>query len=374
MSGRLKSGIRSLNDMQEIVIDTPARQSVIRCGKGAFEKFAEGLSGKKFFVVTDSNVYRLYGDLIDKTFGNAPVHVIRAGEASKTYTTLINILRHMLQSGVTRSYTTVAFGGGVVGDIAGLAASLFMRGVNLIQIPTTLLSQVDSSVGGKTAVDLGGVKNAVGTFYQPSEVIVDPMFLSTLPKREIRCGLGEIVKYGALNGEIYAKLCENADNLFDGSFLEEITAPCIRHKADVVAGDEKDLNGLRKTLNLGHTTGHAFELYYKRKSHGEFVLIGMYYELILAVQRGICGEEYAESLKKLIRKVIGNIPAYADAEKAAEFARFDKKNDEQTSVSMIVPAEAGRCEELKLPLGEYVKAIADCPAKLSERRRNKSRG
>ncbi|MGN1060631.1 MAG: 3-dehydroquinate synthase family protein [Candidatus Coproplasma sp.] len=354
--------------MQDIVINTPTQKSVIHCGKGAFARFAKNLDGKKLFVVTDSNVYRIYRDLIEKTFKDAPVHVIKAGEASKTYNTLIAILKHMLESGATRAYTVVALGGGVVGDIAGLAACLFMRGVKLIQIPTTLLSQVDSSVGGKTAVDLNEVKNAIGAFYQPNEVIVDPTFLATLPKREIRCGLGEIIKYGALNAEIYKTLLANCDRLFDLEFLESVTAPCIQHKSDVVAGDEKDLNGLRKTLNLGHTTGHAFELYYKRKSHGEFVLIGMYYELLIAERKGVCGGEYADNLKTLIGKVIKNFPAYEDAQKAALAAKFDKKNDEQSTVSMIVPAEEGRCEEIKMPLSEYANTIGSIAAKIKEKK------
>lgn len=353
--------------MQDIVIDTPTQKSVIHCGKGSFEQFAKGLDGKKLFVVTDSNVYRIYRDLIEKTFKNSPVHVIKAGEASKTYTTLIGILKHMLESGATRAYTVVALGGGVVGDIAGLAASLFMRGVKLIQIPTTLLSQVDSSVGGKTAVDLNNVKNAIGAFYQPGEVIVDPMFLATLPKREIRCGLGEIIKYGALDKEIYTTLCANSDRLFDMGFLESITAPCIQHKANVVAGDEKDLNGLRKTLNLGHTTGHAFELYYKRKSHGEFVLIGTYYELIIAQMQGVCGGEYADNLKMLIGKVI-KMPVYDNAREAALAAKFDKKNDEQSTVSMVVPAVEGRCAEIKMPLDEYVKTIGEIAEEIKEKK------
>ncbi|MGN0813290.1 MAG: 3-dehydroquinate synthase family protein [Candidatus Coproplasma sp.] len=354
--------------MQDIIINTPTQKSVIHCGKGAFENFAKGLDAKKLFVVTDSNVYAIYRQLIENTFGSSPVHVIKAGEASKTYNTLIGILKHMLESGATRAYTVVALGGGVVGDIAGLAACLFMRGVKLVQIPTTLLSQVDSSVGGKTAVDLNNVKNAIGAFYQPGEVIVDPMFLATLPKREIRCGLGEIVKYGALDGEIYKTLWQNRDRLFDPEFWEDITAPCIQHKADVVAGDEKDLNGLRKTLNLGHTTGHAFELYYKRKSHGEFVLIGMYYELLIAQSKGVCGGEYAQNLKTLIRKVIKNIPAYADMGQAALVAKFDKKNDEQTTVSMIVPAVEGRCEEIKMPLGKYAQAIGELAETIKEKK------
>lgn len=354
--------------MQDIVINTPTQQSVIHCGKGAFERFANSLDGRKMFVVTDSNVYAIYKDLIENTFKSSPVHVIKAGEASKTYSTLIGILKHMLDSGATRAYTVVALGGGVVGDIAGLAACLFMRGVKLVQIPTTLLSQVDSSVGGKTAVDLNNVKNAIGAFYQPGEVVVDPMFLSTLPKREIRCGLGEIVKYGALDADIYKTLWQNRGRLFDMEFLESITAPCIQHKANVVAGDEKDTNGLRKTLNLGHTTGHAFELYYKRKSHGEFVLIGMYYELVIAEKNGVCGGEYAQNLKKLIRKVIKNIPAYADMGQAALAAKFDKKNEEQSTVSMIVPAVEGRCEEIKMPLGEYADVIGQIAERIKEKK------
>lgn len=345
--------------MQDIEISTATVNSIIHCGAGAFEKYAPQIAGKKF-IITDGNVYRLYGGLIAETFGGAPVFVLPAGEKSKNYNSLNKILRAMVAEGITRSSTVVAFGGGVVGDIAGLAACLFMRGVNIVQIPTTLLAQVDSSVGGKTAIDFCGVKNAVGAFYQPAQVIVDPMFLRTLPAREIRCGLGEVIKYGAIDGGIYATLLKNSDNLKDFGFLEKITADCIRHKAKVVCEDERDLNGARKTLNLGHTTGHAFELYYKRKSHGEFVLIGMYYELYIAVRCGICGGQYAESLRSLIKKVIKNIPAYADAERAALGAKYDKKNEEQSTVSVIVPKCEGESFELKLPLGEYANLIADC--------------
>ncbi|MDE6373391.1 MAG: 3-dehydroquinate synthase, partial [Clostridia bacterium] len=309
---------------------------------------------------------RLYGGLITETFGGVPVFVLPAGERSKNYNSLNKILKAMVEGGVTRSSTVVAFGGGVVGDIAGLAACLFMRGVNIVQIPTTLLAQVDSSVGGKTAIDFCGVKNAVGAFYQPSQVIVDPMFLRTLPAREIRCGLGEIIKYGAIDGDIYATLLKNIGNLFDFGFLENITADCIRRKAKVVCEDERDLTGARKTLNLGHTTGHAFELYYKRKSHGEFVLVGTYYELYIAVRCGICGGEYAESLRTLIKKVVKTIPAYPDAERAALGAKYDKKNEEQSTVSLIVPKCEGECFELKLPLGEYAELIADCVKEIKQ--------
>ncbi|MDE7379743.1 MAG: 3-dehydroquinate synthase [Clostridia bacterium] len=349
--------------MQDIVINTPAVKSVIHCGSGAFDKYAREL-GERLFVICDSNVHAIYSELIKQTFGNCPVFVFRAGERSKNYSTLIRILGAMIESGVTRSSTVVAFGGGVTGDIAGLAASLYMRGVKVVQIPTTLLAQVDSSVGGKTAVDFKGVKNVIGSFYQPSQVIVDPMFLKTLPPRELRCGLGEIVKYGALDANIYQTLLANSDNLFDLGFLEGVTADCIRHKARVVTEDEKDTGGVRKTLNLGHTTGHAFELYYGKKSHGEFVLIGMYYELYIAEKSGICGGQYADNLKKLIKKVIKRVPAYADVQRAALGAKYDKKNIEQSSISIIVPAHEGESKEMVLPIEDYARMIGECAGEL----------
>lgn len=356
------------SSVKRLVIKMNGERSDIYCGSGAFDmRMPKGctLYGN-MFVITDTNVYGLYSGLIKERFDNSPLYVIKAGEGSKNYKELFNILSAMLSAGVTRSYTVVALGGGVVGDIAGLAASLYMRGVKLVQIPTTLLSQVDSSVGGKTAVDLNGVKNAVGAFYQPQTVIIDPMFLNTLPKREIRCGLGEIIKYGALNSAVYEVLLKNSGKLFTPDFREEITYPCVCHKAEVVKADEKDVSGIRKTLNLGHTTGHAFELYYKRKSHGEFVLIGMYYELYIAEKLGVCEGDYAQSLKSLIKKVIGKIPAYADAEAAAQCAKFDKKNTTTQTVSLIVPHRKGESAEVKLPVEEYSAYIKECAEAIKE--------
>lgn len=349
--------------MEDIILNAPSLKSAIHCGGGAFEKYAPKIGGQ-LFVITDSNVQRLYGGLIKKTFGNAPTFVLPAGEASKNHTKLFKIFDKMIESGVTRASTVVAFGGGVVGDIAGLAAATYMRGIKIVQIPTTLLSQVDSSVGGKTAIDFKGVKNVLGAFYQPSEVIVDPMFLKTLPAREIRCGLGEIIKYAAIDGGIYATLTQNGDKLFDLKFLESVTADCIRHKAQVVCEDERDISGKRKTLNLGHTTGHAFELYFKRKSHGEFVLIGTYYELFIAERAGVCKKAYADILRSLIKKVIKRVPAYKNAREAAYIAKYDKKNEEQTTVSLIVPATVGKSAELKMPVEEYAGQIAQCAEQL----------
>ncbi len=334
--------------------------SAIHCGKGAFEKYAPRLTDGQLFIVTDKNVFGLYRHLLWQTFGGSvAIKILPAGETSKTQRYLFEILEGMAEAGMERGCRVIAFGGGVVGDIAGLAAALYMRGVRLVQIPTTLLAQVDSSVGGKTAIDFKRVKNLIGTFYQPEEVIVDPMFLKTLPKREIRCGLGEIIKYGALNKGIYEKLSKNSDKLNDFDFLEEISADCILHKAEIVSGDERDLNGLRKTLNLGHTTGHAFELYYGRKSHGEFVLIGTYYEMYIARAKGLGGGAYYDNLISLIKTVIKNIPAYENIENAVNFAMHDKKNTDK-KISVIVPVSEGVCTEILLEPDEYSALLTEC--------------
>ena len=351
--------------MKKIEIDTPSAESLIVCGDGAFEKYIPELCTGLTFTVTDSNVYKLYRGIFDGVFSSCgQVYVIPAGERSKNYSVLLGILKAMLAAGLKRNSTVFAVGGGVVGDIAGLAASLYMRGVALVQVPTTLLSQVDSSVGGKTAIDLNGVKNIVGTFYQPGNVVVDPLFLKTLPAREVRCGLGEIIKYGALGKDIYVKLIENKNNLKSPSFLRDITYDCIAFKADVVRRDERE-GGLRKILNLGHTTGHAFELFYKRKSHGEFVLIGMYYELYIAVKCGICAPEYAKSLIELIKKVI-TVPAYGDVREACRMAMYDKKNVRPREVSLVVPSSPGKPQELRLSAERYAELVQSCSDELKK--------
>lgn len=344
--------------MTDITINTNTTKSVIHCGEGAFDKYAPALKERQLFVVTDTNVFKLYDELIYQTFGkDVPVKVISSGEASKNSRCLLKIIGAMADAGIKRNGCVVAFGGGVVGDIAGLSASLYMRGVHLVQIPTTLLSQVDSSVGGKTAVDFGKIKNLIGTFYQAEEVIVDPRFLKTLPKRQIRCGLGEIIKHGALDKTIYAKLIKAAD-LFDLNFLGRIIPDNIRCKANIVTQDERE-SGLRKILNLGHTTGHAFELYYGRKSHGEYVLIGMYYELFIAREKGVCAGEYYDNLISLIKKVIKTVPAYADIENSAKGAKYDKKNS-SSKITIVVPETEGHSRELLLDMDEYINLLIKC--------------
>ena len=346
--------------MKDIVLKTRTVKSSIHCGAGAFDEYAPKYRDKHVFLVTDSNVFSIYKDLLNETFGEScPKFVFSAGEDSKNTDVLLNIIREMLILGMRRNCIVIAFGGGVVGDIAGLAASLYMRGVKLVQIPTTLLAQVDSSIGGKTAVDMCGVKNVIGSFYQPETVIADPRFFKTLPEREIKCGLGEIIKYGALDSGIYNKLNENINNLTSPEFLEDIVYDCIEHKSKVVSVDEFDLKGERKTLNLGHTTGHALELFYGEKSHGEYVLIGMYYELYIAKSLGLCGGEYAEKLENLVLAALKDAPKYENISAAAEQAVHDKKNTDE-DISLIVPKCEGESAEVKLSLAEYKRLLEEC--------------
>ena len=341
--------------MKTVEIHTPSQDSVISCERGCFKSLTpQFLSGHKNFVLTDSNVYQLYQEDILSVFGaNTPVYILPAGEESKNHENLFKILQVMIEAQLHRNSYLFALGGGVVGDIGGLAASLYMRGIHCVQVPTTLLAQVDSSVGGKTAVDMGKVKNVVGAFYQPEAVLVDSNFLKTLPEREIRCGLGEIIKYGGLNGKILDNLLANGDRLFDLSYLAAVTPDCIEHKADVVRKDERE-SGLRKSLNMGHTTAHALELYYGDFSHGEFVLIGMYYEIKIALAEGLIAPDYAEKLNGLILKVMGKIPVYKDVTKAVEYAKLDKKNAASDVVSMIVPTAYNEYKELKIPFEKYL--------------------
>lgn len=346
--------------MDIISLKTPSMEGKIYVGEGVIESRLPVLvQGQKNFVVTDSNVYALYSAWFEKWFSNTEIFILPAGEEHKTFPSLNAILEKMTGAGLHRTSRLFAVGGGVVGDIGGLAAALYMRGISCVQIPTTLLSQVDSSVGGKTAVDLGGVKNVVGAFYQPCEVLVDPNFLKTLPKREIKCGVGEIVKYAALSGEIFDTIEGNEDKFGDLEFLTKLIAACIQHKAAVVESDEKE-NGVRRSLNVGHTTGHAIELT-SGLSHGESVLYGMLYETRMAISAGVCDAVYGERLLAIIQKAIGVLPYSpldtSHIEADAEKARSDKKNSDDGRIKMSVAKAKNEWTMFALPFEEYKAAL-----------------
>ncbi len=346
--------------MTTVVLHTErAEESVVHCGADAWEELSRLFRTRRGFVFTDENVLRLYGDRLRAAAPGVPVWAMPAGEAHKNETTLFALLREVAEAGLRRNDTLVALGGGVVGDVGGLAASLYMRGIACVQIPTTLLAQVDSSVGGKTAVDFCGVKNLVGAFKQPTDVYADPSFFATLPAREIRCGLGEIVKHGALDASLFSLLSENGDRLTDLTFLADIVPRNIAFKAEVVRKDPHE-RGLRKCLNLGHTTGHAVELSAETLSHGECVLYGILAEAELARRRLPCDGEYLGALKALCRRALAGAEKPAlDAAKAARLALLDKKNAREGEIVCTVPVAAGEYRMLSLPFEEYVREFKE---------------
>lgn len=346
--------------MEKITLKTPSMEGNIYVGEDVIEsRLPMLMTGQKNFVVTDSNVFALYAKWLKKHFADTEIFVLPAGEENKNFQSLYEILSSMTKAGLHRNSRLFAVGGGVVGDIGGLAAALYMRGISCVQIPTTLLSQVDSSVGGKTAVDLGGVKNIVGAFYQPCEVLVDPTFLNTLPPREMKCGVGEIVKYAALNGEIFDALEKNLHRLNDQEFLTELITACIAHKAGVVARDEKE-SGERRSLNVGHTTGHAIELT-SRLSHGESVLYGMLYETRMAMTCGVCEREYGEKLLKIVESALALAPVAAldisHIEADAEKAKSDKKNADDGKIKMAVAKAKNEWTMLSMDFEDYRAAL-----------------
>ena len=333
------------------ITEREARESVIVCRKNAFASelapLREKLLGGGGIIFTDSNVFALYKKQIEKYLGGVPVFVMPAGEEHKNEETLFHLLNAMREADLRRNSCLVALGGGVVGDVGGLASGLYMRGISCIQVPTTLLAQVDSSVGGKTAVDFGGVKNLIGTFHQPARVIADPSFFKTLPRRELRCGLGEIVKHGALSAPLFEKLV-SATDLLDLSFLGGIVPENVAFKASVVRKDPRE-KGLRRCLNLGHTTGHAIELC-SNLSHGECVLWGLLFESKLAARHLRTDREFGEKLAALCFRALegGKMPPLE-----LESALLDKKNTASGEVTLAVPVAAGAFEILQLPFAQY---------------------
>ena len=346
--------------MEKITLKTSSMEGNIYVGADVIAARLPLLtSGPKNFVLTDSNVYALYKAWFEKYFSDAEIFVLPAGEENKSFQSLYAILESMTQAGLYRNSRLFAVGGGVVGDIGGLAAALYMRGISCVQIPTTLLSQVDSSVGGKTAVDLGGVKNIVGAFYQPCEVLVDPTFLDTLPLREVKCGVGEIVKYAALNGGIFEALESNLTRLSDKTFLTDLITACIAHKAGVVERDERE-SGERRSLNVGHTTGHAIELT-SGLSHGESVLYGMLFETRIAMRQGVCDVEYGKRLLRIIESALALAPMekpdFSTIEKDAEKAKSDKKNADDGKIKMAVAKSKNEWTMLSMPFEKYRAAL-----------------
>lgn len=312
----------------------------------------------KIMVISDENVNKHYGDLVLNILVEKQVNnfIIQAGEDSKNFSKLEEILNNMIEVGLDRNSKIIALGGGVVGDIAGFAASIYMRGIPYIQIPTSLLAQVDSSVGGKTAINMSQGKNMVGSFYQPEAVIIDINTLKTLPKREIISGIGEIIKYGIIWDYTFLDFIEEkleAILELEEKTMKFVIKKCCEIKGEIVSQDEKE-SGIRKILNFGHTIGHALEVVtdYKRYSHGEAVLIGMFYETIMANRLGYMDNKYCEKIQRLIKRTEINLEiSEFPIESLVRAMGKDKKNKGK-KVSFIFPKEEGSVEEVFLEKGE----------------------
>lgn len=287
----------NVNDRYDILIE-----------KGLLDKSGElikpVLKGNKICLISDTNVYELYGDKIKSQLEEQNyevfTYIFKAGEASKNTANVIDMVEFMADRGLTRSDGVVALGGGVCGDMAGFAAAIYLRGIKFVQIPTTLLSQVDSSVGGKTAVDLPQGKNLCGAFHQPSLVIIDPNVLDTLSEHFFADGMGEVIKYGCIKS---AALFEKLVNENVKDFIEDVIYECLDIKRRIVENDEKE-HGERALLNFGHTCGHAIEKLwnFETVSHGEAVGIGMVMISRVGENIGITAPGTADEIASVLRK------------------------------------------------------------------------
>ena len=303
--------------MAVIAVDTPGGRYEVRIAPGLLADVASHcaplLRKREVGIVTDSNVARAWRATVEASFaaGGYATHwyELPAGEGSKNWAQLGALLEWLLTLEIERGDAILALGGGMVGDITGLAAALLKRGCRFIQLPTTLLAQVDSSVGGKTAVNMGVGKNLVGAFHQPALVLADPTALDTLPPRELRAGYAEVVKYGILGDAAFFEWCEAYAGALlagDPTAREYAVAASVTAKARIVGEDERETSGARALLNLGHTFGHALEAetgFSDRLLHGEGVALGMVLAARFSARRGLMAQADAERIAAHIASV-----------------------------------------------------------------------
>jgi len=311
------------------------------------EIFSKFNLGKKVLIISNARILSLYGKVVEKSLKDAGFDIFLArvpeGEEYKSLSEAIKLYECCLKYKLDRSSTILSLGGGVIGDLSGFVAATYLRGVNFINIPTTLLSQVDASIGGKVAVNLPAGKNLVGSFYQPKLVYVDLSLLKTLPSKEIKNGMAEIVKYGIIkDAQFFSYLEENFEKIknLNEEALHSIITRSVEIKVKVVEEDEREEKGKREILNFGHTFGHAID--YKGYTHGEAVAIGMVIASKIACEMGIFGEESLLRLKKLLQKIglpveIGRI----DKEKAFNALYLDKKKREG-KLRFLLPQRIGK--------------------------------
>lgn len=327
--------VQTKKDMPSHVVTTGTQRYECRIERGILARVAEYLPAKagKTFIVTTADVWNLHGAKLD--FPHELVF-FPGGEPNKRLQVLETMAEEMLAKGADRSSTIVAFGGGIVGDVGGFLAAIFMRGIPVIQAPTTLLAQVDASIGGKTGVNLASGKNLIGAFHQPLAVLIDPSLLETLPGREYRSGLFEVVKYGIISSPaLFRLLAERSEAVLamEPEAVDFIVGESVRIKAEVVSADEKE-SGVRRILNYGHTLGHALEAEtaYSRLLHGEAVGYGMNAAAHLAERLGVLAKGDAAEMRR-VTGLYGPWPAVSDLrpEALAAHTLKDKKTIQGTT-------------------------------------------
>ncbi|MBQ2675797.1 MAG: 3-dehydroquinate synthase [Clostridia bacterium] len=343
----------SLNKSYDILI---GKGLLLECG----ELIRNTVSSNKAFVISDSNVFEIYGDAVIKNLQSAGFEVgsycFKAGEQSKTFDTVCRMVNSMAAFKMTRSDVVIALGGGVTGDMAGFAAAVYMRGIKFVQISTSLLSDIDSSVGGKTGCDLENGKNLVGAFHQPSLVIIDTNTLLTLPQRFINDGMAEAIKYGMI---ALPELFELIQNNELNDILDELIYLCVDCKRKIVERDEFEM-GERKLLNFGHTLGHAIEKFYnfEKYSHGEAVAIGMVMITKAAENNGMSAVGTSDKLIKVLNKY--SLPTHCDADisELLTIARSDKKCSGKT-IDIVVCSDVGTSKTVNIEIDKLGDLI--CP-------------
>jgi 3-dehydroquinate synthase len=359
--------------MTSLKVNLGPRSYEILIGQGIIERLLDFLSSKRYSqagIVTNETLWEIYRKTLEDISKKAPARlfIIPDGEQYKDILWFYHLHGRLLENRFDRRSVLIAFGGGVIGDLTGFVASTYMRGIDYIQVPTTLLAQVDSSVGGKTAVNHPLGKNMIGTFYQPVFVLIDTEFLKTLPRREFLAGMAEVIKYGIIwDRSFFNYLRDNSKRILDleHDTLKEIIKRSCLIKAEVVSRDERE-SGLRSILNYGHTIGHAIETVtgYTRYLHGEAVAMGMYAEALIGFLKSLCPKEVPELITETMKALGINpyIPPDLKTSSMITSMKIDKKSL-SGRIRAIIPQEIGKVNLIEVEEGLISKAIEEAKLK-----------
>ena len=365
-----------MQNIEKIRVELENRSYDILIGANAIESLTNFLDKKKYskiFIITDENVARLHlarlGEVVAKSTFEVEISIAKAGEQTKSFQYLEQVCEEILAKEIDRKSLIIAFGGGVVGDLAGFVASIMLRGIDFIQIPTTLLAAVDSSVGGKTAVNSKYGKNLIGSFYQPQLVICDLNFLTTLSKREFLSGYAEVLKYGLIRDKSFFEFLEkNHDKIFahEEKTLKYIITESCKTKAEIVGRDEKE-SGERALLNFGHTFGHIFETetnYSDEILHGEAVAMGMLMAVKMSLNYEMINEDEFSKIKLHLDKcsfVIDpkKVRKMWNKQSLISHVYKDKKNENKNLTFILLTKIGDAVVKKSVPLADFVKVLEE---------------